>query len=57
MNKTKMNILVLGNSGAGKSTLINAISGVKVQTIVGEVNTWPIRLNDTKGFEIIFGIR
>lgn len=61
MNKKKMNILVLGNSGAGKSTLINAISGVEVQTGVGEgntqkisvyeSNTWPIRLIDTKGFE------
>ncbi len=61
MNKKKMNILVLGNSGAGKSTLINAISGVEVQTGVGEGNTqkisvyesdtWPIRLIDTKGFE------
>lgn len=61
MNKKTMNILVLGNSGAGKSTLINAISGVEVQTGVGEgntqkisvyeSNTWPIRLIDTKGFE------
>jgi uncharacterized protein (DUF697 family)/GTP-binding protein EngB required for normal cell division len=57
----KMNVLVLGNSGAGKSTLIKAISGIEVQTGVGEGNTqkidvyesstWPIRCIDTKGFE------
>ena len=57
----KMNVLVLGNSGAGKSTLIKAISGIAVQTGVGEGNTqkievyesstWPIRCIDTKGFE------
>ena len=57
----KMNILVLGNSGAGKSTLIKAISGVEIQTGVGEGNTqkidvyesstWPLCFIDTKGFE------
>lgn len=57
----KMNILVLGSSGAGKSTLIKAVSGVEVQTGVGEGNTqkidvyesdtWHMRFIDTKGFE------
>lgn len=57
----KMDILVLGNSGAGKSTLIRAISGIQVESGVGEGNTqevsvyesstWPFRLIDTKGFE------
>lgn len=57
----KMNILVLGASGAGKSTLINAISGSKILTGVGEgsteridvyeSDTWPFKFIDTKGFE------
>ena len=60
-NRSKLNILVLGNSGAGKSTLIKAVSGIEVATGTGEGNTdkisvyesetWPFVFIDTKGFE------
>ena len=54
MEKTKANILLIGNSGAGKSTLINAILEEDIaNTSLGERGTDKMDIYDGEAFRLI----